>query len=370
MLPIQRTSLVGAFVAAALSLVAPAGAGALQEEPATFDPEELDALERAASTAPLFATDEPLDLTLRTRIQWLRDERPDQEEAEGWAVWTTPEGRRDSVDVEVRARGNFRLRKRNCNFPPLRLDFPRSRVGGTVFAGQNRLKLVTPCQDRRDAYQQYVLQEYLAYRVYNLVTPVSYRVRLVRITYEDVEGAYDTRTKVGFLIEDDDAMAHRNRGFLSEWEQFHPAAADGKQLALMALFQYMIGNTDWSQPFFHNVDMIRTWDDGRYLVVPYDFDYTGVVDADYAEPDASLNTESIRDRVYRGFCLTGVDHQGQRLLFQELRDPVRELYGETPFLSEGQRRKTLEYYQDFWDTLADFRRYRSRILDACTPVPG
>lgn len=342
---------------------------ALQEDPAAWAPEELDSLEARAARAPLFRSHEPLELTLRTRIQHLLDERPDEEEVDGWAVWTTASGGRDSVDVEVRGRGNFRLQKRNCTFPPLRLDFPRSRVGGTPFGGQDKLKLVTPCNHRREDYQQYILQEYLAYRVYNLVTPVSYRVRLVEITYEDTEGRFETMTRVGFLIEDDEAMAHRNRGFVSEWGQFHPGAADADHLALLAFFQYMIGNTDWSQPFFHNVDMIRTWDEGRYLVVPYDFDWTGVVDAAYAEPDPMLGTESVRDRVYRGFCLEGADLPGVRRRYQELRDEVRALYEDAPFLDEEQRERTLDYYEEFWRDLDDFRRYRRRILEACIPLP-
>lgn len=344
--------------------------GTLQEDPAAYEPAELDAMESRARAAPLFRDHTPLRLTLRTRVEYLRDERPEEDEVDGTVTYVDSTGAPVTVDVEVRTRGNFRRQKRNCNFPPLRLDFPRTRMGGTVFEEQDKLKLVTPCQDRRNDYQQYVLQEYLAYRVYNLMTPVSYRVRLVEITYEDVDGRYPTRTKVGFLIEEDEMMAHRNRAFMSEWEQFHPGGADAEQLALMALFEYMIGNADWSQPFFHNVDMVRTWDDGRYLVVPYDFDFSGVVDARYAEPDPSLGTESVRDRVYRGFCLPGVDHAAQRRLVQDLRDDVEALYREAPFLDEDQRRKSLDYYDEFYAVMDDFRRYSRVILNECTPLPS
>lgn len=346
------------------------GVESVQVDPAGFEPGVLDSLAAAAEGAPLFSSHEPLELTLRSRIHHLVEERPEEDEVDGTLLVGRSDGGVDTLQVEVRARGNFRRQKRNCNFPPLRLDVPRSRVRGTAFEGQDKLKLVTPCQDDRDDYQTYVIQEYLAYRVYNLVTPVSYRVRPVRITYDDVDGQYPRRTRMGFLIEDDEAMAHRNRAFLSEWQQFHPGAADPGQLALMAMFQYMIGNTDWSQPFFHNVDMVRSWEGGRYLSVPYDFDHAGVVDARYAEPDPTLGTSSVRERVYRGFCLDGVDHAAQRTRFLALRGPVEALYREEGLLDEDALEETLAYYEDFFETLEDFRPYRRLILDACTPLPS
>ena len=131
-------------------------------EPKTAEEYAEDA--REAEAAPLFASDEPLVVTLRTDIEWLRDTRSDSTEVDatlwfpgnGGAVLQTP--------LEVRARGEFRRSKRNCNFPPLRLDFPRGDMDGTVFEGQNRLKLATPCQDSRDSFQEYVLKEYLVYK--------------------------------------------------------------------------------------------------------------------------------------------------------------------------------------------------------------
>jgi len=361
--------LPAAALFASTALVAPGGLeGRVLQDPETYSQEELERLHAEAASAPLFASHDPLAFTLSTRVEFLREERPDEEELDGWVSWRRPDGSADSVDVEVRTRGNFRRQKRNCRFPPLRLDFPRSRVVGTVFETQDKLKLVLPCDDRREDYQHLVLVEYLAYRLYNLVTPVSYRVRLVEATLHDVDGEYETRTKMGFLIEDDEALAHRNRAFVSEFEQWHPRAVDVPHAARMALFQYMIGNADWSQVYFHNVDMVRTWD-GRYLPVPYDFDTSGLVDAPYASPDPSLGTRTVRDRVYRGFCYPDGDHGAHRTQLLQLRDSIPGLLDEVPGLGAERREDTMEYLDEFFETLESLRRYSVIVLERCLPIP-
>ena len=144
--------------------------------------EEFAERAAAAEAAPLFQSEEPLKVTLRTDIDFLRSERNDTIEVEGTLTFLDLDGAEATRPVDTRVRGNFRLRRDICNFPPLRLDFPQSQMDGTVFEGQNRLKLVTPCNDSRAEYQRYVFDEYLAYKVLNLLTPASYRVRLVEIT--------------------------------------------------------------------------------------------------------------------------------------------------------------------------------------------
>lgn len=339
-----------------------------QEEASPFpSPEEYAARAEAAERAPLFSAHEPLVLTLRTDIKWLRDKRPNEEEVEGVVVLEGPDGA-TTLAVDVRTRGNFRRDPRNCNFPPLRLDFPTKQVEGTVFEGQDKLKLVTPCHDSRDNFQQYVLQEYLAYRTYNLLTPVGYRVRLVHITYEDVNQKYDTRTKTAFLIESDEAMAARNRATISVWEAFHPLRLDNEQASVMALFQYMIGNTDWSAVYFHNSVLIRR-EDGVFLPIPYDFDFAGVVNARYATPDPQLSIRDVRERLFRGFCREGTDHEALKERFHAQHTSIRDLYVGMAELEDGQRKRALEYYDKFYETLDNPGRYEREILRPCLEVP-
>ncbi len=351
----------------AVGALAAARSAAAQEDPAPPTPAEISERAVRAQDSPLFAAPDPLSITLRADIRWLRDERSDVDETEGTITVGEPGG--SGLPVKVRARGNFRRDKRNCNFPPLRLNFATKSAEGTVFEGQDKLKLVAPCHDARDNYQQYVLQEYLAYRVFELLTPVAYRTRLVHITFDDVNGRYDTRTKTAFLIESDEMMAERNRGEASEWDFFHPLRFDSQQSALVALFQYMIGNTDFSTPYFHNAALIRR-DDGAYLPVPYDFDFSGVVNAGYATPDPSIPIRDVRERIFRGFCDERVDHAALRRHFLSRRDAVRSLYEGMQELEAGGRRSALEYYDKFYQVLQDDKKYEREILRSCIEIPS
>lgn len=343
-------------------------------------PQKAEERRHAAENAPLFASQEPLVVTLRTDIKLLRDKRPDKDEVEGTLAFTGPDGAAVTVPVKVRTRGNFRRSKSNCNFPPLRLNLTPKTVKGTVFEGQNKLKLVTPCQDSRNDYQQYILQEYLAYKVYQLLTPASFRVRLLHITYEDVNGKYKTRTKTAFVLEDEDAMAARNGGKIVTWESFNPtgpedtraavrvlALADQKDAVMTALFEFMIGNTDVSLAFLHNAVLISTGD-GRHEVVPYDFDWSGVVNARYAHPDPRLGIDNVRDRLYRGFCRPGVDPTVVAERFDRIRDSIAPLYQGVKDLDAKERDQALKYYNEFYDVLNNPKRFDREVVKACREV--
>lgn len=361
-------------IALLLPLALPLAATAQDVELPT--PEEYAARAEAAERAPLFATHDVLRMTLRTDIEWLRDERNDSVEVEGTLTFIDATGEQVVKPVDTRARGNFRRDKRNCNFPPLRLDVPTGQMEGTVFEGQDKLKLVSPCNDGSDNYQNYVFDEYLVYRVLNLLTPNSNRVRLVEVTYEDVEDDYETRTKYGFLIEDDEQMAARLRGTIQEVSQFHPARAEPNQAVLVAMFNYMIANTDWSAVFFHNVVLVRT-EDGRYLSVPYDFDFSGVVNARYATVDPSLQDRirRVTQRVYRGFCRPELTHTAAVARFAEVRDQVTALYNDFAALGfehfdADDAKDALEFYDDFWKVVDDPGEFEDEILNACIALDG
>src|SRR5690606_13278216 len=117
-------------------------------------------------------------------------------------------GRAVESDLEIKTRGNFRNRENVCRFPQLMLDFPRSAMSGTLFAGENRLKLVTHCQPR-SRYNQYVLLEYLSYRVFNLLSDTSLRVRLLDLEYIDSRNGDTVASAPGFLIESVESLAVR-----------------------------------------------------------------------------------------------------------------------------------------------------------------
>jgi hypothetical protein len=307
----------------------------------------------AADASPLFDDDAALEVELRGPIAAVIDQKDDRAEFE-FELLTGDV----SVELKVRARGNSRLRV--CSFPPLRFDFPRrSAPSDSVFAGQDRLKLVTHCTTRsRDASN--VFDEYLAYRLFNLVSDFSYRVRLLRLTYTDTDERLDpeARERYAFLVESDEELAERTASTALELEGVVYSRLDHDQVDLVYVFQYLIGNTDWSlvtaftdEFCCHNGDLFEKG--GKYFLVPYDFDLAGLVDASYAKPDGSLPIRSVRTRLYRGYCTprSGLSAALQRILARE--SAIREIAASVPAPEPRDRERRLEYLDDFFAKAAD-----------------
>jgi len=318
-----------------------------------------------ASPGTLFSSHDVLQLTLEADFDQLRRDRSqDTEYRPGRISFSQPDGSRRTLEVGVKTRGITRLQRNVCNFPPLRLNFRTRDAVGTAFAGQDKLKLVAHCQDHRNEYEQYVLREFLVYRIYALLTPFSFKVRLARITY--VGGAADdTTTKYAFLIEDDDEMARRNGGTVMEQEGVHQSDIDEFQGTLFAVFQYLIGNTDWKVSRLHNVKLILRDGDPIPVAVPYDFDFSGAVNTDYAEPDRDLGLQSVRQRVFISPCRTEYDLSRSLALLLDNKDAVYGMYSELEGFSETSIRSSLEYFDEFFGVLERPDAVRRVFVRSC-----
>jgi hypothetical protein len=331
----------------------------------------------AARSAPLFTSHATLEITLEADFNALRrqDRVRGSDQRPAALRWSGPDGSQGSLDIQIRTRGNFRLMTRNCDFPPLRLNIRTREASGTLFEGQDKLKLVSVCRLRQSYWEQYVLREYLAYRTFNVLTPMSYRARLARITYVDTSGRDDTFTRYAFIIEDDEEMAARQEARyveLAPGGQIHPALLEPNHAALVDLFQYLIGNTDWSGVQMHNMTPIHT-PDGRYLTVPYDFDFAGVVNARYAFPDSTLSITRVTQRLFRGFCPSEVGRSPEvydsvYALFHEKKDEIYEVWTTQEGLESGAIREVTRFFDDFYRTLGDPRRITSQIMGSCRSV--
>jgi len=312
----------------------------------------------------VFASGEPLVFTLEANFDQLRDDREQESEERPGRMILVSGDSEASFPIELRTRGNFRLQAHICRFPPLRLSFPADPVGGTALEGQDKLKLVTHCRDW-DSYEQNVLEEYLAYRIYNLLTDISFRVQLALITYRDTSGKGDPISRIGFLIEDEDHLADRLGGEMLEVPAARPDDFVPEQAGLMYLFQFMIGNTDWSMLRFHNVKLIRIgWE---YFPIPYDFDFSGFVDAPYAGPNPILaqRISSVRERLFWGICSDRIDYPSLFSHFNELHSPILELIRSQPGLREENARAAVDYIEEFYRIINDGRSAARMILRAC-----
>ncbi len=323
----------------------------------------------SASSATLFSSHDVLQLTLEADFHQIRRDRSqDTEYRPGRISFAQPDGSRRSLDVGVKTRGITRLQRNVCNFPPLRLNFRTRDAEGTVFAGQDKLKLVVHCQDHRDEYEQYVLREYLAYRVYALLTPFSFKVRLARIAYVGVADN-DTISKYAFLIEDDDEMARRNGGSILDREGVHQNEIDEFQGTLFSMFQYLIGNTDWKVSVLHNVKLVLRDGDPIPVAVAYDFDFSGAVNTDYAEPDPGTGLRSVRQRLFMSPCRTEYDLSRVLTRFTENKETIYPMYSELEGFSETSIRSSLEYFDGFYRVLERPDAVRRVFVRSC-PMSG
>jgi len=206
------------------------------------------------TTVPLiFDEADPLNISIALDLKrLLRDVSDTAEYHEGILSYIEPAGDTVTLEVEVRTRGNFRRDKANCDFPPLRLKIPKKSVRNTIFDGQRKLKLVSHCQSDDPDYMQQLYQEYLVYRLYNLITPFGYRVRLLDIKYVDLWDPRNIIKSHAFVLESDKGLEKRVGGNLIESERFPLDNLNTYQYTLLSLFQFMVINNDWSVP-------MRSW---------------------------------------------------------------------------------------------------------------
>ncbi len=323
---------------------------------------ELDGLGRPPRE--LF-TESPLALILEADFDRLsKDRSQESEERPARMVLAGSDGSPVTTTLTVRTRGNFRLQRRICPFPPIRLNLSEGRLAGTVLDGQDKLKVVAHCRDQ-DSYEQNVLEEYLAYRIYNLLTDVSFRVQLARITYVHANGRKGPFSRAAFLIEDEEAMAARLDGTMIEVSSAPADEFKPEQAGLMYLFQYMIGNVDWSMVTFHNVKAMRI---GReYFPIPYDFDFSGLVNAPYAGPNPQVADEirSVRERLFRGICSDRIDYGALFAHVIERREAILDLIRGQSGLTERNIDSAVDYVEEFYDVINNPRRARREILEAC-----
>lgn len=301
----------------------------------------------AAGASPLFDEDSVLAIKLTGPLGRLIRQGDDRLEL----PFVLQAGDADFA-VKVRVRGKSRLSV--CSFPPLRINFSADDTGNSVFERQNKLKLVTHCQNKSSS-QSNALQEYGAYRIFNIMSSVGYRVRLLRITYADISD--DARENVleryGFLIESSRELAARVGGKPSRLPGLALSSLDETQAATVYIFQYLIGNTDWSlvvadgdDKCCHNSDLFEI--DARQYIVPYDLDLSGLVNARYAKPDPTLGISKVTKRRYRGYCLTGDALAEALRATKARREDILAVFKQMPGMSQKENRATVKYLDQFF----------------------
>ncbi len=331
--------------------------------------QEQEQEQAQAKSQPLFEEESALEATLRGPLGRAYRQGPKAEPSEFEGQWRyeNAEGETVELKVEFRQRGN--MRRVACSLPPLRLDFVKSEVAGTLFDGQNKLKLVGVCERDRD-YRDYVMLEYLTYRAYALLTPASLDTRLLELRYDDTVGSASMR-RPGFLIEDIDALAARLGMKELGTPYVNREDLDPDASAVAELFAYMIGNTDFStirgakgEDCCHNVKLL-TGGEGGIVPVPYDFDSAGLVDTPYALPAKKLPIKDTRTRLFRGICKAPEHFERARTLFLEREDEILGLFGDRKAIGTRTRVRAQRYLRTFFEVLSDPERFERDVVAAC-----
>jgi hypothetical protein len=296
----------------------------------------------------LFDSDEVIEITLTGPLDSVLDDKKQKRE-QPFVLQV------DGLDVNIlaRVRGNSRLRV--CHLPPLRLNFINDEAQQTVFEGQKKLRLVTLCR-KGERGRMDVLEEYAAYRIFNLLSDISYKVRLLHITYVDTDGRSKlaSQPSYAFAIEPKEQLVERVGGEWVELPGVKMSQVAEHQTALVFVFEYLIGNTDWSfaladgdDACCHNGDLLKI--NGKLNYVPYDFDLAGLVNAAYAKPDRSFRIRKVTSRLYRGYCLSPEALEDAIQIFKSKRDDIFAVLSGIPGYSGKDAEKNIKYLDTFFE---------------------
>jgi len=309
-----------------------------------------------------FYKEDIINLTIETNFKKLKRKKHSSEWWPGKLRWKNHDGINEDLNIEIRSRGN--LRREICNYPPLKIKLSKDDTKKLNLTGSRKIKIVSSCRGTAPM-EEYVLREHLIYKMYNKLTATSFRVQLVRFTFRDESGKRADRTSFGFLIEDIDDVAER----LNERE-FEPRVMSYQRLSdksfdRMSIFQYAIGNTDWYISNQHNLKLISDRKENGVRVIPYDFDFAGLVKTPYSTPSVGIPTESVVIRTFIGECRTDEEWQTNLTPFHSVKNDWFSMIENDKFLSNRSKEMTRKYIQKFYKIIENEKKLKRNLKTQC-----
>ena len=329
----------------------------------------------ATAESALFDSVDPIAVTLIGPFAALaRDRAAEPTPRDATLVWSDAGGGEHRIAIQLQPRGLSRRNPESCSFPPLRIEFAKDAAAGTPFAALKKVKLVTHCttlENTDHSYTDRLWLELLVYRIFNRLTDVSFRVRPLDVTYVDTDHGARKSRHDAFLIEPDALLAARTQTKRVVAPSIPQADLDVAQASRVGLFAYLIGNTDFAMTdgpqgsdCCHNVVPLRAAE-GPVLPVPYDFDATGIVDPPYAVPAPQLHTQTVKQRVYRGYCEPDAQLNATLEEFRAARADIRALFTNETHLTQGTIAKSLKYLDEFYAIVDDPKALEAKIVSRC-----
>jgi len=306
------------------------------------------AAEPVSQEKGLFTTDDVLEIRLSGDIRELLNDISDKPQLHHLRLsYRQKDSSVISIPVDAKTRGNFRRLSGNCYYPPILLQFPKGNDTNTsIFKGENKLKLVMPCKG-----DQYIIYEWLVYRLYNVITPKSFRARLVRLKLENKNGK-ESSPFYGILLEEEKQMAQRNGAVSIKKVKLAPQQTETESFLVMAMFEYLIGNTDWCVQYMQNIKLIAVDSTSVPTAVPYDFDMSGIVNSPYAKPAEELRLSSCRERRYRGYCILDMQQFDKAIeLYNNRKEEIYSIYTKCTLLDAKYIKSTVKFLDEFYATI-------------------
>ena len=322
----------------------------------------ISALSQTGFDKKLFDTNEVLEITLSGNIRDVLNDRTGIPQKYAVVLSYKKEVNRIiTIPIELQTRGNFRRMKENCNYPPLWIHLPsKGGYDSSVFREQRKIKLVMPCGD-----DNYVIREWLVYKMYNLVTPLSFRARLVKVKMEDPKIKKPISPFYGILLEEEKQMAKRNN-MTSVPTKLKPEQTQAEAFFTMSVFEFLIGNTDWSVQYLQNVKLLVQKPNDIPVTVPYDFDHSGIVNAPYAMPAEELQMRSIRERRYRGYCVKNLKvFEDVIARYNRLKSDIYKLYSDCTLLDAKYIKSTIQFLDEFYETINNPKLWQKAFSYPC-----
>jgi len=299
----------------------------------------------------LFDDDKIIDISLKFDLATYFRSKPQKEYLDANLIFHLSKTDSVSRDIHLKTRGVFR--NQYCTFAPIELNLKKADFGYSDLNKITKLKLQPQCSSGKDK-EEYVLREYLTYKLFNILTDTSFRVRLLTVTYIDSKRDRKPVKQYGFLIEPAEMLAKRTGSILIKAKTLNQKSIIPSIMDRLAIFNYMIGNYDWSVPGQHNVLVIKAQvvdPYGRGIAIPHDFDWTGLVNATYAIPAENIGTNNVRERIFGGVCRTKSTYLKTLDLIYSKKAEFYKVINEFPYLSPRAKKDMTKYLDEFLDQL-------------------
>ena len=296
----------------------------------------------------LFNVADPMDITLTLNLKEYQRRKYRDEYVPVHFYYQINDTLGLEKSMRIKARGEFR--RDHCTFAPFWLNIRKADVKNQHLQDVKRIKIVTHCRSQKD-YKTYVLKEYLTYKIFNLLSPVSFRVRLIRMTYVDTGRKNRVTGSWAFMIEPEEVLAERHNAVVIKKDELGMKFMEPGSMDLVAMFMYMIGNPDFSIAGRHNIKILGLPGFGSegYTPVPYDFDYTGLVNALYAQPGEGLGISSVEERYFLGPCRSEEEHQLAINRIEEHREEILGMIDSFPYLGGKEKLEMITYLDSYFE---------------------